>query len=95
MTHVIDHIICGGAGECIGEKQILIWDHTALNVAVNLKHDGLLDELIKAGMRPEKAQRKVGRYGRRIHRFFEELYDDLADDGVPVETYEPHEENMK
>lgn len=85
MTDTIDHIICGGAGTSLGEKSILIYDHDVLNVAINLKHEALIALIGK---------REAMKYGRRIQRFVDGLYADLADDGVPVHTYEPHAQNF-
>lgn len=95
MSHVISHIICGGAGDCIGEKTITIWDHKALNVAVNLKHSGMVAELVALGMPEAKAERITARIGRRLQRFYDDLYEDLADLGLPTEVYEPHAENFE
>lgn len=85
MTHEIDHIWCGGAGEQTGEKTIVIWTHTVLDVAVKADREALA-ELIGA--------QKAKKYSKRIDRFFEDLYEDLADDGVPVHSYEPHAQNL-
>lgn len=86
MTHEIDHIWCGGAGEKLGEKTIKIWDHKYLNVAVNLQRDHLAEVL---------GEKRAERYDRRLHRFFDELYEDLAADGVEVHRHQPHAENFE
>lgn len=94
MTDVEGHIICGGAGACHGEKSILIWDHAALNVAVNLKHQGMIAELIALGVPEAKAHRITHRLGRRMQRFYDDLYEDLADLGLETAVYEPHAQNF-
>lgn len=85
MTHEIDHIWCGGAGELLGEKTIVIYDHKYLNVAVNLQREHLAEVL---------GEKLAAKYDRRLHRFFDELYEDLADDGVEVFRHEPHAQNL-
>lgn len=87
MTHVIGHIICGGAGECTGERQITIYDHEVLNVAVALKYEGLA----KYGLSERQAQR----LGRMIQRDVDRWYEKLEKLGIPVEEYEPHGENLE
>lgn len=95
MTDTIDHIICGGAGAVVNDtKAIIIHDHTILNVAVNLKHEALAEHYGSQGMNHDKAHRKALRLGRRIQRFWDDLYADLEDDGVPVNTYEPNPANL-
>lgn len=86
MTDTIGHILCGGAGAKLSEKTIAIYDHEVLNVAVNLKHEALAAII---------GHREAKLYGKRIQRFFDALYNDLAEDGVPTHTYEPHAENFK
>lgn len=94
MTDTIDHIICGGAGTSLGDKTIEIYDHTILNVAVNLKHAALAEHYESQGTSHEHAHRKAMKLGRKIQRFFDDLYADLQDDDVPVHTYEPHAQNF-
>jgi hypothetical protein len=95
VTDTIDHIICGGAGAVVNaEKSIIIHDHEILNVAVNLKHENLAAHYELQGFTHEKAHRKALRIGKRIQRFWDELYGDLEDDDVPVNTYEPNPANL-
>lgn len=94
MTDTIDHIICGGAGAEIAEKSIVIHDHEILNVAVNLKHEALAAHYESQGMTHDRAHRKALRLGRRIQRFWDDLYADLEDDGVPAYTYPVNPANL-
>ena len=94
MTDTIDHIICGGAGTEIGSKSIIIHDHEVLNVAVNLKHNALIAHYEEQGMTHEKAHKKALRLGKRIQSFWDELYADLEDDGVPAFTYPVNPANL-
>lgn len=95
MTDTIDHIICGGAGNVVNEtKTIIIHDHEILNVAVNLKHNALIAHYESQGLSHVKAHSKAMRVGRRIQRFWDDLYADLEDDGVPAFTYEPNPANQ-
>lgn len=94
MTDTINHIICGGAGQCLGEITIVIYDHQALNVAVNLKHANLAALFELQGMPTARAHRKAMRYGKRIQRFWDDLYADLEADGIDTNIYEPHAENL-
>lgn len=94
MTDTIDHIICGGAGTEIGEKTIVIHDHEVLNVAVNLKHENLAAHYESQGMAADKAHKKAMRLGARIQRFWDDLYADLEEDGVPAFTYPVNPANL-
>lgn len=96
MTDTIDHIICGGAGDVVNDcKSIMIHDHTILNVAVNLKHEALAAHYKAQGMDEGRAHRKALRLGKRIQRFWDDLYADLEDDGVPAFTYEVNPANLE
>lgn len=96
MTDTIDHIICGGAGAVVNDcKTIMIHDHEILNVAVNLKHEALAAHYIAHGVAPDKAHKKALRLGKRIQRFWDDLYADLEADGVPAFTYEPNPANLE
>ena len=95
MTDTIDHIICGGAGNVVNEcKTIMIHDHTILNVAANLKHEALAAHYVSQGMNSERALRKALRLGGRIQKFWDDLYADLEDDGVPAFTYPVNPANL-
>lgn len=95
MTDTIDHIICGGAGNVTNpEKSILIHDHTILNVAVNLKHEALASFYESQGMDADKAHKKAMRLGRRIQRFWDDLYADLEADGIEAYTYPVNPANL-
>lgn len=76
MTH--DGIIhCGGVGQEIGVKTIQIHDHTALNVAVHLKHR---DET------PAEFEKKKKNLAKLVHR----MYLIAQEPGDEVHYY-PHE----
>lgn len=95
MTDTIDHIICGGAGNVVNPtKTIVIHDHEVLNVAVNLKHLALIAHYESRGLSHEKAHKKAMRIGQRIQRFWDDLYADLEDDGVPAFTYPVNPANL-
>jgi hypothetical protein len=95
VTDTIDHIICGGGGNVVNPtKTIIIHDHEILNVAINLKHENLAAFYESQGVNPEKAHKKAMRLGKRIQRFWDDVYEDLEHDGVPVFTYEPDPANL-
>jgi hypothetical protein len=95
VTDTIDHIICGGAGNVINDcKTIMIHDHEVLNVAVNLKHEALAAHYESQGLNEARAHRKALRVGKRIQRFWDDLYADLEDDGLPSFTYDPNPANL-
>lgn len=95
MTDTIDHIICGGAGNVVNAtKTIIIHDHEVLNVAVNLKHEALITHYENQGLSNAKAHKKAIKLGERIQKFWDDVYEDLEDDGVPVFNYEPNPANL-
>lgn len=75
-------------------KNIMIHDHTVLNVAVNLKHEALAAHYVSQGMASDKAHEKALKLGRRIQRFWDDLYEDLEDDGIPSYTYPVNPANL-
>lgn len=96
MTDTIDHIICGGAGSLLSDcKTIMIHDHDVLNVAVNLKHEALAARYEAGGASPDAARRKAMRVGKRIQRFWDDLYEDLEADGIPAFTYPVNPANLE
>jgi hypothetical protein len=88
MTDTIDHIICGGAGKNLGEKSILIYDHTVLNAAIRLNHEELVHTY---GWSLEEALA----FGKKIQADYDKWIKKLAKRGIPTHVYEPHAQNFK
>lgn len=62
---------------------------------MNLKHEALAAHYENQGMSAEQAHKKALRLGRRIQRFWDDLYDDLEADGVPAHTYPVNPANLE
>jgi hypothetical protein len=85
MTH--DGIIhCGGGGELLGTITIKIYDHSAFNVAVASKPEGLA----AAGLKPREVTRFTHMVSSDVHKWYEWL----EQRGVEVHYHEPHPENF-
>ncbi len=94
MTHIFGHLECGGAGPLLGEKQITIYDHAILNIAIHLKHEDMVAYLIGEGMSAEKANRKATRLGEIISADVHRWHDFLEELGIDYHYHQPHEENF-
>ena len=85
MTHLPGHIICGGLGKFLRWALIWIKDHEYLNVAVNLKHEALIEK----GWTEQEARRFGEKINQDIHRWYE-----IGErKGLEAHYYEPFDGN--
>lgn len=88
MTHIFGHVECGGAGAPIGDKTIVIKDHTVLNIAIHLKHQALIDLYgateAEAEAIGEMIKKDVDKWKKKLKKKH----------GVPYYGYEPNPENL-
>lgn len=81
MTHELWHVICGGAGNLLGDINIKIRDHDVLNVAVALKPEQIP---------PKDFEKLKKRIAKDVHKW----YDEARKLGLDVSYYQPHHENF-
>ena len=78
-------IICYGAGEKLGTLTLEIEDHECVNWAVAFKEDGFR----KYGV----SHKQIKALKKRLYHFYEDWYQDIANLGIPLHEYDPHEDH--
>lgn len=85
MAHNYYH--CGTAGEDLGEKSILIYDGSAMNIALAIKTDGLR----AYGLTDKQIQKLV----KTVDKSYRRIVHELKSLGVPYVQHEPHAQNIE